>query len=68
MRNDLMYITKHIQPNLTQCEENQELDSMIPPLEDLDGAASGLIRLQEIYKLHPEDITKGKSFAPMQFH
>ncbi|XP_039550752.1 prolyl 4-hydroxylase subunit alpha-1-like [Pimephales promelas] len=61
MRNDLMYITKHIQPNLTQCEENQELDSMIPPLEDLDGAASGLIRLQEIYKLHPEDITKETS-------
>ncbi|CAM4588605.1 unnamed protein product [Leuciscus chuanchicus] len=72
MRNDLLYIEKCIQLNLTQCEEYQnELDSKIPQLEDLDGAASGLIRLQEIYKLHPEDITKGKlscSFAPMQFH
>ncbi|CAM4588632.1 unnamed protein product [Leuciscus chuanchicus] len=34
---------------------------MIPQLEDLDGAASGLIRLQEIYKLHPEDITEEMS-------
>jgi len=67
MRSDFMYIVKRIQPNLTQCEEYQnELDSKIPQRKDLDGAASGLIRLQEIYKLHPEDITKGKpscSFA-----
>ncbi|XP_077077969.1 prolyl 4-hydroxylase subunit alpha-1-like [Siphateles boraxobius] len=62
MRNDLMYIVKRIQPNLTRCEEYQnELDSKIPQLEDLDGAALGLIRLQEIYKLHPEDITKETS-------
>ncbi|CAM4588596.1 unnamed protein product [Leuciscus chuanchicus] len=62
MRNDFMYIVKRIQPNLTQCEEYQnELDSKIPQLEDLDGAASGLIKLQEIYKLHPEDITKETS-------
>ncbi|XP_077077958.1 prolyl 4-hydroxylase subunit alpha-1-like [Siphateles boraxobius] len=62
IRNDLMYIVKRIQPNLTRCEEYQnELDSKIPQLEDLDGAALGLIRLQEIYKLHPEDITKETS-------
>ncbi|XP_056116091.1 prolyl 4-hydroxylase subunit alpha-1-like [Rhinichthys klamathensis goyatoka] len=66
MRNDLIYI-KHIQPNLTQCEEYQnELDAMIPQLEDLDGAASGLIRLQEIYKLHPEDITKETSLNAVE--
>ncbi|XP_051721075.1 prolyl 4-hydroxylase subunit alpha-1-like isoform X1 [Ctenopharyngodon idella] len=65
MRNDLIFIEKHIKPNLYQCEEYQdELDAKlleIPQLEDVDGAASGLIRLQEIYKLHPEDITKETS-------
>ncbi|XP_048020119.1 prolyl 4-hydroxylase subunit alpha-1-like isoform X2 [Megalobrama amblycephala] len=65
LRNDLIYIVKHIQPNLYQCEEYQdELNAKlqeIPQLEDLDGAASGLIRLQEIYKLYPEDITKETS-------
>ncbi|XP_077078025.1 prolyl 4-hydroxylase subunit alpha-1-like [Siphateles boraxobius] len=62
MRNDLMYIVKHIQRNLAWCEEyRNELGAMIPQLEDLYGAALGLIRLQEIYKLHPEDITKGTS-------
>ncbi|XP_067220253.1 prolyl 4-hydroxylase subunit alpha-1-like [Chanodichthys erythropterus] len=65
LRNDLIYIEKHIQPNLYQCEEYQdELDAKIleiPQLKDVDGAASGLIRLQEIYKLHPEDITKETS-------
>ncbi|ROI24875.1 Prolyl 4-hydroxylase subunit alpha-1 [Anabarilius grahami] len=65
LRNDLIYIVKHIQLNLYQCEEYQdELDAKlpdIPQLEDLDGAALGLIRLQEIYKLHPEDITKETS-------
>ncbi|XP_067309381.1 prolyl 4-hydroxylase subunit alpha-1-like [Pseudorasbora parva] len=60
--NDLIYIVKHIQLNIYQCKEYQnELNAMIleiPQREDLDGAALGLIRLQEIYKLHPEDITK----------
>ncbi|KAF4117659.1 hypothetical protein G5714_002212 [Onychostoma macrolepis] len=32
-------------------------------MEDLDGAASGLIRLQEIYKLYPEDIMKEMSLS-----
>ncbi|XP_056600677.1 prolyl 4-hydroxylase subunit alpha-2-like [Triplophysa dalaica] len=32
-------------------------------MEDLDTAALGLIRLQEIYKLDPEDITKGTPFS-----
>ncbi|ROL52079.1 Prolyl 4-hydroxylase subunit alpha-1 [Anabarilius grahami] len=60
MRNDVIYIVN--QPDLYQCKKYQnESDAKlleIPQLEDLDGAASGLIRLQEIYKLHPEDLTK----------
>ncbi|XP_067220216.1 prolyl 4-hydroxylase subunit alpha-2-like [Chanodichthys erythropterus] len=63
IRNDLIYIVN--QPDLYQCKKYQnESDAKlleIPQLEDLDGAASGLIRLQEIYKLHPEDITKETS-------
>lgn len=42
--------------------------AQIPQLKDLDGAASGLIRLQEIYKLYPHNITKGEMFAPIWFH
>ncbi|XP_030629246.1 prolyl 4-hydroxylase subunit alpha-2-like [Chanos chanos] len=40
----------------------EQLDSELlelPDQEDLDGAALGLIRLQEIYLLPPENITKG---------
>ncbi|ROL52082.1 Prolyl 4-hydroxylase subunit alpha-2 [Anabarilius grahami] len=65
LRNDLIFIEKHIKPDLYQFKEYQdELNTKlleIPQLEVLDGAASGLIRLQEIYKLHPEDITKETS-------
>lgn len=32
----------------------------IPLPQDLKGAALGLIRLQEIYKLYPENITRGE--------
>ncbi|XP_067219699.1 prolyl 4-hydroxylase subunit alpha-1-like isoform X2 [Chanodichthys erythropterus] len=66
MRNDLIFIEQHIQPNLYLCEEyHDELDAKlpdIPQLEDVDAAASGLIRLQEIYRLHPEDITKDEAY------
>ncbi|XP_026099430.1 prolyl 4-hydroxylase subunit alpha-1-like [Carassius auratus] len=60
LRNELIHIIKHIQPSFHQCNEYQdELELLeIPQLKDLDGAASGLIRLQEIYKLYPEDIMK----------
>ncbi|KAA0718716.1 Prolyl 4-hydroxylase subunit alpha-1 [Triplophysa tibetana] len=34
-----------------------------PSMEDLEAAALGLIRLQEIYKLDPEDITNGTPFS-----
>ncbi|RXN12292.1 prolyl 4-hydroxylase subunit alpha-1-like protein [Labeo rohita] len=48
-----------------QCNEYQyELEFLeIPQQEDLDGAASGLIRLQEIYKLYPEGITNEISLS-----
>ncbi|XP_016096900.1 prolyl 4-hydroxylase subunit alpha-2-like [Sinocyclocheilus grahami] len=61
----LINIVKHIQLSFYQCNKYQnELDAKlleIPQPEDLDGAASGLIRLQEIYKLYPEDIMKDTS-------
>lgn len=34
-----------------------------PSEEDLEGAALGVIRLQEIYKLYPENITRGTHFS-----
>uniref|UniRef100_A0A8C0Y3M7 procollagen-proline 4-dioxygenase n=1 Tax=Cyprinus carpio carpio TaxID=630221 RepID=A0A8C0Y3M7_CYPCA len=60
LRNELINIVKHIQPSFYQCNKYQdELELLeIPQLKDLDGAASGLIRLQEIYKLYPKDIMK----------
>ncbi|XP_016419787.1 LOW QUALITY PROTEIN: prolyl 4-hydroxylase subunit alpha-2-like [Sinocyclocheilus rhinocerous] len=68
LRNDLIHIVENNQPSL-QCEEHHdELKAMIPLLEDLDGAASGLIRLQEIYKLYPEDITNGTSLNADKAH
>ncbi|XP_043097302.1 prolyl 4-hydroxylase subunit alpha-2-like [Puntigrus tetrazona] len=57
LRNDLIHIVEYIQPGL-QCKRyHDELKTKIPQWLDLNGAASGLIRLQEIYKLYPEDIT-----------
>ncbi|XP_067219960.1 prolyl 4-hydroxylase subunit alpha-1-like [Chanodichthys erythropterus] len=42
-------------------EKYQKLALEIPQLQDLDGAALELIRLQEFYKLYPHNITKEKS-------
>ncbi len=65
LRKELINIVKHIQPHFYQCNEYQyELEFLeIPQREDLDGAASGLIRLQEIYKFYPDDIMKGELSA-----
>ncbi len=65
LRNELINIVKHIQLNFYQCNEYQyELEFLeIPQWEDLDGAASGLIRLQEIYKFYPDDTMKGELSA-----
>ncbi|KAF4117660.1 hypothetical protein G5714_002213 [Onychostoma macrolepis] len=65
LRDELINIVKHIQPSFYQCNEYQyELDFLeIPQMEDLNGAALGLIRLQEIYKLYPEDIMKEMSLS-----
>ncbi|XP_058613888.1 prolyl 4-hydroxylase subunit alpha-2-like [Onychostoma macrolepis] len=64
-RDELMNIVKHIQPSFYQCNEYQDdLEFFeIPQPEDLNGAALGLIRLQEIYKLYPEDIMKEMSLS-----
>ncbi|KAL1280849.1 hypothetical protein QQF64_015449 [Cirrhinus molitorella] len=64
-RNEFINILKHIKHSFYQCNEYQyELEFIeIPKPEDLDGAASGLIRLQEIYKLYPEDITNEMSLS-----
>ena len=34
-------------------------DNKVPVLEDFDGAAMGLVRLQSVYDLKTEDIAKG---------
>ncbi|KTF80421.1 hypothetical protein cypCar_00041580 [Cyprinus carpio] len=65
LRNELIYIVKHIRLSFYQCNEYQyELEFLeIPQPEDLNGAASGLIRLQEIYKLYPENIMMEMSLS-----
>nr|XP_021326960.1 prolyl 4-hydroxylase subunit alpha-1-like [Danio rerio] len=73
LREELIYIIETIQSiiDVSQCDEFQDelKTTLIPQYEDLDGAASGLIRLQEIYKLYPEDITKETSLdADEAFH
>ncbi|KAL1280848.1 hypothetical protein QQF64_015448 [Cirrhinus molitorella] len=56
LRSELIVIIGHFHLSY-QCEKYQNEFPEIPELEDLDGAASGLIRLQEIYKLYPHNIT-----------
>ena len=34
-------------------------DNKVPELEDFDGAAMGLVRLQSVYKLRTDDIAQG---------
>ncbi len=65
LRDELINIVKHIRQSFYQCNKYQdELDFFeIPQPEDLNGAALGLIRLQEIYQLYPEDIMKGELSA-----
>ncbi|XP_059358633.1 prolyl 4-hydroxylase subunit alpha-2-like [Carassius carassius] len=61
LRNDLIHIVENIHPSLQCVEYHDELKTKIPQRENLNGAASGLIRLQEIYRLYPEDITSETS-------
>ncbi|XP_016347581.1 prolyl 4-hydroxylase subunit alpha-1 [Sinocyclocheilus anshuiensis] len=51
-------IVDYTQQSLYQLYQTVLTYAQIPQPEDLDGAASGLIRLQEIYKLYPHNITK----------
>ncbi|XP_073705459.1 prolyl 4-hydroxylase subunit alpha-1-like [Garra rufa] len=60
LRSELIVIIEHFHLSY-QCKKYQNEFLEIPELEDLDGAASGLIRLQEIYKLYPHNITNETS-------
>ncbi|RXN12291.1 prolyl 4-hydroxylase subunit alpha-1-like protein [Labeo rohita] len=60
LRSELIIIIEHFQLTY-QCNTYEDEFLEIPELEDLDGAASGLIRLQEIYKLYPQNITNETS-------
>ncbi|KAF4117673.1 hypothetical protein G5714_002226 [Onychostoma macrolepis] len=56
LRNELITIIEHFQLSY-QCNTYQDDFLEIPQMEDLDGAALGLIRLQEIYKFYPHNIS-----------
>uniref|UniRef100_A0A8C1RM65 procollagen-proline 4-dioxygenase n=1 Tax=Cyprinus carpio TaxID=7962 RepID=A0A8C1RM65_CYPCA len=58
VRAEWINIVDYTQLSLYQLYQTVLTYAQIPQLEDLDGAASGLIRLQEIYKLYPHNITK----------
>ncbi|XP_016419704.1 prolyl 4-hydroxylase subunit alpha-1-like [Sinocyclocheilus rhinocerous] len=61
VRSEWMNIVDYTQQSQYQLYQTLLTLAKIPQLEDLDGAASGLIRLQEIYKLYPHNITKETS-------
>ncbi|XP_052388567.1 prolyl 4-hydroxylase subunit alpha-1-like [Carassius gibelio] len=58
VRTEWINIVDYTQRSLYQLYQTVLKYAQIPQLKDLDGAASGLIRLQEIYKLYPHNITK----------
>ncbi|XP_051991045.1 prolyl 4-hydroxylase subunit alpha-1-like [Xyrauchen texanus] len=62
LRSEWKTMVQYTQRSLYQEKFKELLDLaflQIPHQNDLDGAASGLIRLQEIYKFYPHNITKG---------
>ncbi|XP_043110432.1 prolyl 4-hydroxylase subunit alpha-1 isoform X2 [Puntigrus tetrazona] len=63
LRSDWLSIEKYTLRSLHEYNVYQILleHAQIPQLEDLMGAASGLISLQELYKLYPNNITKETS-------
>ncbi|XP_051552834.1 prolyl 4-hydroxylase subunit alpha-1-like [Myxocyprinus asiaticus] len=66
LRTEWRTIVKYTQRGLYQEKFKELLDLaflQIPRQNDLDEAASGLIRLQEIYKLYPHNISIGKSLS-----
>ncbi|XP_067220011.1 prolyl 4-hydroxylase subunit alpha-2-like [Chanodichthys erythropterus] len=58
VRKEWLTIVEFTQQSLYKKYQELLAYADIPELEDLDGAASELIRLQEFYKLYPHNITK----------
>ncbi|XP_076838196.1 prolyl 4-hydroxylase subunit alpha-1 [Brachyhypopomus gauderio] len=56
----LTYIKKRLAQDDLYVEDEDEDEEFyhLPRQVDIDGAARGIIRLQDMYKLHPQDITK----------
>ncbi|XP_057191026.1 prolyl 4-hydroxylase subunit alpha-2-like isoform X2 [Triplophysa rosa] len=66
LRHDWLFILQSTRISHYKVDIQEWLHSDLPNFpseEDLEGAALGLIRLQEIYKLYPENITRGAHFS-----
>ncbi|XP_051721198.1 prolyl 4-hydroxylase subunit alpha-2-like [Ctenopharyngodon idella] len=61
VRTEWLTIVEYTQQSLYKKYQKLLAFADIPELEDVDGAASELIRLQEFYKLYPHNITKETS-------
>ncbi|XP_073705460.1 prolyl 4-hydroxylase subunit alpha-1-like [Garra rufa] len=58
VRAEWLCIADYTQKSLYESFQTVLTNAQIPQAEDWRGAASGLIRMQEIYKLYPRNITK----------
>ncbi|XP_035383979.1 prolyl 4-hydroxylase subunit alpha-2 [Electrophorus electricus] len=60
LRKEWFTISEYTQQSLYQDYQDMLSEDVhhIPDQEDVDGAALGIIRLQDMYKLYPKDITK----------
>uniref|UniRef100_A0A8C1S1Z1 procollagen-proline 4-dioxygenase n=1 Tax=Cyprinus carpio TaxID=7962 RepID=A0A8C1S1Z1_CYPCA len=68
LRSEWMSIEKYTSRSLSEYNVYQTVleYAEIPQVEDLQGAALGLINLQELYKLYPHNITKETSLNAAQ--
>uniref|UniRef100_A0A8C1F0V8 procollagen-proline 4-dioxygenase n=1 Tax=Cyprinus carpio carpio TaxID=630221 RepID=A0A8C1F0V8_CYPCA len=68
LRSEWMSIEKYTSSSLSEYNVYQTVleYAEIPQVEDLQGAALGLISLQELYKLYPHNITKETSLNAAQ--
>ncbi|XP_055059344.2 prolyl 4-hydroxylase subunit alpha-1-like isoform X1 [Misgurnus anguillicaudatus] len=70
LRNEWLSIVNSTQESLYEVFQNLLHSDVlkIPSNDDLEGAALGLIELQEIYKLYPEDMIEGYFSSDEAFH
>ncbi|XP_065118211.1 prolyl 4-hydroxylase subunit alpha-1-like [Paramisgurnus dabryanus] len=70
LRNEWLSIVNSTQESLYEAFQNLLHSGVlkIPSNEDLEGAALGLIELQDIYKLYPEDMIEGFFSSDEAFH